>query len=297
MIALKLTYKSCSDYEFLEEKTKSFNQAMIYIYKNLERIDKEFVNSVKYKFGLNDIEYRSALSQANQVKSSFTNKIEKEKLEIEILIDEINLLEEKKKLTKKQTKTLFKLRKQLKRKKKFVKSDVVFGGKFLLKKISYLSNNIGKTEEEILKNKEDLEKFKKQFNDKRYGNLFLIGEANRYGNRFFDFDLLNDTIIYKPYRGKHVIFTVHRRRNFDYEKFVQMINDKLLSITVNINKNGISLMYDELVFSGYNLNKTELKKIVNEKTFDIINPKEKDQVIKEVYRNFHNELNEKRKPS
>ena len=294
MKVLKLTYKSCSDYEFLEEKTKSFNQAMIYIYKNLERIDKEFVNSVKYKFGLNDIEYRSALSQANQVKSGFINKIEKEKLEIVILIDEIKLLEEKKKLTKKQTKTLFKLRKQLKRKKKFVKSDVVFGSKFLLKKISYLSNNIGKTEDEILKNKEDLEKFKKQFNDKRYGNLFLIGESNQKGNRFFDFDLLKNTIIYKPYKGKKIIFVVNRRRNFDYEKFVDMINNKLLSITVRINKNGISLIYDELVFSGYNLNKTELKKIVNEKTFDIINPEEKDQVIKEVYRNFHNELNEKR---
>ena len=129
-----------------------------------------------------------------------------------------------------------------KRKKKFVKSDVVFGSKFLLKKISYLSNNIGKTEEEILKNKEDLEKFKKQFNDKRYGTLYLLGEKHQKGNRFFDFDLLNNTIIYKPYKGKKIIFVVNRRRNFDYEKFVDMINNKLLSITVNINKNGISLI-------------------------------------------------------
>jgi IS605 OrfB family transposase len=267
---------------------------MIYIYKNLDHLSKDFENYVRSKFGLSDIEYDSALSKSKQIKKTFLSKIEKTKLEIDILIGDIKVLECKNKLTKKQTKTLFKLRKQLKRKNKFVKSDVVFGGKFLLKKISYLSNKTSEIQEEDLKIQEDLEKFKKKFIDKRYGTLYLLGEKHQVGNRFFRFDLLNDILIYRPYKGKEIVFNLHRRRNFDYERFVKMIKDKLLSVTVSINKTGISLVYDELVFSGYNLDKSKLKKVVKEITIDIINPDDKDDVIKEVYRNFHNELNEKR---
>ena len=69
-------------------------------------------------------------------------------------------------------------------KNKTLSKDIVFGSKKLLKRLSYLNND-------KLLNKNAITETKKQYSDNRILPIFILGEANRYGNRFIKFDLLN----------------------------------------------------------------------------------------------------------
>lgn len=300
MQTLKFKYKTCSDPEFILSKMKQHSYCLRYVYKRIdESSDSDFYNHCKKKFNLTDIELRSVIANAKQIKTSFLTKIEKTKEEIEMieydieeLNEEINKLKEQKqtetrlKKIKNKKRSIFKLRKKLAQKERFVHSDIVFGGKTNLRKISYLSNDKENNMDEIKKHKEEYKK-------KRLGSVYIIGEANYRGNRFFKFDLLNNKIIYKPFKGKEVEFSFHGRKNMNIEKLQQLIDDKEISVTVSFDGEHIRLTFDESILSGYCIDKKQRREDVARATNGIPDKEKKSEIAKKIYKDHYEQLKEK----
>lgn len=87
------------DYNFIERKQWSYTSAFHYLYrKSDEEKNKHLIDHIKKTFHLNDIEYRSALSESNQLRSAFLTQLkEKEERIADIEIDISEILEEKNK--------------------------------------------------------------------------------------------------------------------------------------------------------------------------------------------------------
>jgi len=289
--------KDCSDPEFIENKLNEYSYCTRLIYKKLEEsTDKNFLDYCKNRFKLNDIEIRSIVSNASQIRNSFTSKIKKTEEEITDLItdsEEIKVKIEKlkglkitvtriKKL-KKLKKIVFNLKHKIARKQRFLNSDVVFGSRKLLRDISYLSND-KELNLDLIKNK------KSKYLNKRNGTIFLMGEANQKGNRFFDFDLVNKTIIYKPFKGKKIIFNLSNRKD-PFEKLIQnAIDNKQIAITVSFNNDMFSISFDEAQLHGYCINKTERKNDVKEATKYCLTKEEHSLITKQVYSDYYKRL-------
>jgi hypothetical protein len=289
--------KSCSDPEFIESKLNEYSYCTRLIYKKLEEsTDKNFLDYCKDRFSLNDIEIRSIVSNATQIKNSFISKIKKTEEEIIDLLIDIEELKVKidklkglkvtvtrtKKL-KKLKKQVFNLKRKLARKQRFIKSDVVFGSRKLLKDISYLSNNkelnFGKIKDK-----------KESYLNKRNGTISLMGEANQKGNRFFDFDLVNKIIIYKPFCGNKIEIRLSNRKDKFDELLQNAINNKRIAITVSFNNDAFSISFDEASLHGYSINKSERKKDVKEATKYCLNKEEHSLIVKQVYSDYYKRL-------
>jgi IS605 OrfB family transposase len=272
---------------------------MRFIYKKIEESqDKKLLEYCKNRWKLTDIEIRSVICNAKQIKNSFLSKIEQTKDEINVLKEEVTELEgklnkllnakSKKKIAtaKKTKKDLFNLNKKIQRKEKFLNSDIVFGSKKLLREISFLSNN-----KEL--NKESLNSKKIEYTAKRNGAIFLIGEANTKGNRYFDFDLINKVVYYKPYRGVKIEIKLCNRKDKFERELQTAIENKQIAISVSFNNDTFSITYDEATLCGFSINKTERKNEVNDKTKNCIDKTEKELIVKQVYKNYYDSLRER----
>lgn len=300
MQTLKLKYKSCSDNEFVLSKMNDHSYCLRYVYKRLdESSDKNFLNHCKERFNMTDIELRSVISNAKQIRNSFETKLKKTKEEIEIIefdIEELN--EEVEKLLslnqtknrvkkiKQKKKRIFKLNEKISQKKRFLNSDIVFGGKSNLRRISFLSND-------KKNNIDDIKKHKDIYDKKRLGRVYLVGEANQKANRFFDFDLLNNSLTYKPYKGKKIEFIFNKRKNINIDKLQYLIDNKDISITVSFDEEYIYLTFDEAILSGYYIDKTQRKKDLIKATEGVFDKDKKSEIAKEVYKEHYDMLREK----
>jgi len=289
-----------SDRDFIEQKLNDHANCTRFIYKKLEEsTDKNLLDYCKTRFKLNDSEVRSIVSNVTQIRNSFLAKIKKTEEEIIDLQEDIEELESKivkiktLKVTEKRTeklkalkKKLFKLTVKLAKKQRFIKSDIVFGSRKLLNDISYLSNN-----KEV--NSVTIESKKESYTNKRKGSIFIIDEANQKGNRFFDFDLANKTIVYKPFKGKKVILTLCNRTD-KFESQIQVaIENKQIAITVSLTNDVIYLSYDEAALNGFTINKTDRKNEVKEATKFCTNKAEHEAIVKAVYHSYFQRLRDK----
>jgi IS605 OrfB family transposase len=263
------------------------------VYSRLdESKDKTFYQEMKIKFSLNDIELRSIISKAEQIKNAFLSKVKKTQDEIDDLLNYLE--EEKDKLsiskseekTKKIKKNIFRLERKLARKQKLIKSDIVFGSRKLLQRLSFLNNN--KTD-----NQKEIQEVKKEYTKKRLGSIFLMGEANQKANRFFSFDFQNNIITYKPYNGKKIDFTVSKWKNIDWNSLNDLIQNKQIPITVSIDEEYIYLTFDESIVSGYAINKSERSKEVKEATVGVFDKEEKKKITNRVYVEYYRRLDER----
>ena len=83
--------------------------------------------------------------------------------------------------------------------------------------------------------------------------MFLMGEANQTGNRFFDFDLVNQTIIYKPVKGKkiEIIFSNYKSYYNELLKLQEYIDNKTARmITGEIQTYKVSRLFRKWVEKG-----------------------------------------------
>ena len=136
----------------------------------------------------------------NHVQTNKT-KLEKNIIETEREIDKLTKIKNR---TSKETKRLFKLNKKLAYKNKNLSKDITFGSRALLKQISFLNNDkeLNKTK---IKEKTEL------FKSKRVLPINYVGSLNdKNSNRYFDFDFINNIIIYKPEAKTkiHLTYTV-----------------------------------------------------------------------------------------
>jgi IS605 OrfB family transposase len=297
---LKFKYE-CDDIDFIEDKINKHSACVKFLYKKIEEIeDINLLNYCKERFNLVDIELRSVVTKVKQIKNSFLNKIKQSEETVNDIIDDIDELNKKLNeiLNKKQTEKrlvrikeiktkIFKLNKKLLKNKKFIKSDIVFGGRYLLRKISFLNNN-------KIENTDDIKKFKDEFNKKRKGEIFLVGEANRKGNRFFSFDFINKTITYKPYKNKKIVFNISNRRGVDYEKLQYLVDNKQISLTISIDMDNVFITFDESILNGFYIDKIERRKEVIEKTKNVFDKDLKKQIVNEIYVKHYRDLDNKK---
>jgi len=282
MITVKLNIKSISDKRFVYEKQMNYSGAFRKLYKNIGLINnKEYYESLKTDFNMNDIEVRSLISE---VKSKFNQiKTGKEKLENEIikLEQDIKQLNGQPK-TIKLIRNIFKATKKLNYKNHLLGKDIVFGGKMNLKKLSYLNNN-------KKDNQANINIVKDLYTKNRLLPINLLGEANQFGNRFFNFDLIINKIIYKPKRGTKIDinFSCYKSYQKIFSKLQEYINNKLIPISVRLTENYIYLIFDEEILNGYSLNTIERTKEVKKINSEHIDKDTKTTLIKEVYKKYY----------
>jgi len=172
----------------------------------------------------------------------------------------------------------------LQRKDKSLGNDIVFGTRTLLKKISFLNNN--KKE-----NKDAIETAKKEFTENRLYPFYLLGEANQHGNRFFDFDLENKKIIYKPERGTKVeiCFSNYRTYKKTLMRLQEMIDAKGISVSVMMDKNSINLSFDDEQLYGFAVDEKARREAVKKIKQQHLDEEIQTSLIKEQYKFFYDE--------
>ena len=232
-----------SDADAFDVEVYNFNGAIRCLNKRIEESsDIAFKTEFIERFDLNDILYRSLVSLVKAQKKSKEEQ-DKEKLQIaEEIYEDISTGE----LTGSKA---FKEFRRAKRLERSVKTDNVFGTKALLQKISKECNK--KT-----RNKDKIDRLKKEYSEKRIQPIYVMGEANQKGNRFIDFsELLVGRVIYKPSYDKH--YTIELDKNAvksmrkELLKLMSLIDKKEISVTVSISKSTFQLSYDEEILNGF----------------------------------------------
>jgi len=284
MITIKLNIKDTSDSTYIKNKQLNYSYAFRKLYNSINFIDdKNYLNNFKLDFNLNDIEIRSLISEVkmkfNQIKTG-KEKLEKEIVDLEKDVLYLRTLQKSNKNTRK----IFKLNNKLSFKNKLLSKDIVFGGKVLLKKLSFLNNN-------KLKNKNEIVKVKKEYSNNRVLPFYILGEANYKGNRFFKFDLNNNKIIYKPKCGIKINIEFSHYKSYEktLNKLQEQIDLKLISVSIRLSEKFIYLIFDDEQLNGFNLNLTERTKEVKEIKNSYNSKEVKTEQIKEVYKKYYRE--------
>jgi len=89
---------------------------------------------------------------------------------------------------------------------------------------------------------------KDAYRQNKLSPITIQGEKARKGNRLFDFDFLNNKIIYKSSRTNHIEIQLPKFRKNLKREFAQLqslIDDKKATVTVKFNNEFIWISYDE----------------------------------------------------
>ena len=111
---------------------------------------------------------------------------------------------------------------------------VIFGGKLLYKK--YLRKLITKEE----------------FNTQRQLPISSQGEMLHKGNRMFDFNFDNQSLIFKVSKDKHIniqLGNIHRKLQKELNKLNELCYDKKATVSIRLNNEYIWITYDEKLLS------------------------------------------------
>jgi len=274
IITLKIKIKSLSNEKLIDDKIFMYTGCYNYLYKCFEQVeDKDFLNDIKLKFNINEIELRSIISQI-KVKKDIEITNNKKKLnrieELYKYIEESN-----------NSKNIFKWVNKIEFLKKSIKNNEVFGKRSLLQSITKDANKSIRNEKKI-----------NQWKESRKRNIFIIGEANYKGNRFINFNLLENIIEYRPKHKQKCLIELHKYKDkrIDFNKLQYLIDSKEISVTTTINKEYVFLTFDLNSYLGISQRlkeiKSNLQKEIKEK---FITDK---QVIKNMYSIEYKKLEE-----
>jgi hypothetical protein len=286
---LKLHIKSISDSEFIKNKQQNYSYAIRKLYKHIDKIgDKSFLEFISNEFDLNDIELRSAVSEAkSKFERAMVNKVQEEEMIVD-LHEELKKLKDEEK-NKKIIRQQFKSYNNLKKKDRNLSKDIVFGTKEILQRLSFLSND--KKE-----NKEEIAETRAEFTANRLYPFHLIGEANQNGNRFFNFDLTNRKVVYKPNRKEKIFVEFSNYSSYKniLLKLQHLIDEKEIPVSVMMDSEYINLTFDDELLHGYAVDEKERKKAVEKIKSEHIDKEIQAKLIKAVYVDFYNEQREKK---
>ena len=278
MITLKLHIKNTSDVVFIQNKCSDYSYAFRRMYKMIdESSDINFIMKFKNAFNLNDIEYRSLL---NDVKS-FKNRELKQKEKLTHKIDDLNKSIDF--ITNKHKK--FKLLNRLSYLNKSINQNIVFGGRKIL---SDITNECNK----LIRDEIQLKKLRLEFKKNRILPLFIIGEANYGGNRFFNFNNLSKGIcIYKQKHGIKIDieFKHNKRQETILNQLSESSKNNGLPISVRLNSDYLYLTYDEEIVNGYGIDEVSRRKEVIEIKNKHLSKDIEKQTIKDCYKVFYRE--------
>ena len=275
IITLKIKIKSLSNEELIDNKIFMYTGCYNYVYKCFEQIsDKQFFKETMLKFSINDTELDSIVSQI---------KVKKD-IEITNNKKKLNRIEELYKSIEKSdnSKNIFKWINKIEFLKKSIKNNEVFGKRSLLQSITKDANKGIRNPKKI-----------QEWEESRKRNIYVVGEANQKGNRFINFDLVNNQIVYKPKHKQKCVIELYKYKDkrINFNKLQYLIDNKEISITSTINKEYICLTFDLNSYLGINQRLKEIKcslqKEIKEKNIT------DKQVIKDMYSIEYKKLEDK----
>ena len=272
MISEDLHIISTSNDKFISHKRNEFSNAFRYGYAIQSDPNKPSWNKKKIMkmFSMTDWETRS-LKSAVDAQILAYNEQQKE---LEERITELEELLVDEELSKRKR---FKYIRKIAQLRRRLGMQLVFGSYNLIKKITKEYNKpIGERDEK------KIAAWKAQFSEKRNMSLFVVGEANQKGNRYFDFNRLAEgIIIYKSNRYNHVEIKIKvtKWNKPLLLKLQKLAIDCMIPISVRLSNDNISLSYEESFLKGYEFRETELKHEIKE-----IRKKKKDLADEELKR-------------
>lgn len=245
MKTLKLKIKNNID---VLEWCKNYSWMFRKLYSNFELSqDKGFQKELRDKFNLDSWFFQSCLVD---VKTKLEQNETQRKKKLNKIYELSKILESRNFEGKKGRRLKFKLTNSLNYLINNTNNEITFGGRALLQKISFLSNN-----KEA--NKEELIKLKKQFQENRILKICAIGEASQKGNRKFDFDFENKKLTFKPNRNTHIPIEFYCSKNEykDLLKLQKKIGEQ--AITVSVNNDYVNITFDNQKLNDYEFNEYE----------------------------------------
>lgn len=114
--------------------------------------------------------------------------------------------------------------------KKHQNKKIIFGGKFNLKQ--YLKKLISKD----------------KYKENKLLPITIQGEQLHKGNRLFDFNFLENSIIFKPSKSDHrtIKYKVpHKKIRNNLTRLQELVDSKQITITVSLTKSNVYLTFDE----------------------------------------------------
>lgn len=243
-----------ADNDFVINKQKNYSHAFRRLYKHFDKITNvDYLNSLKKTYGLSDYE-------KNCLKIDVTTKInqvqaQKKKLEADIveLTDFIDEQRSKKKLTKRETRKLFKSINKLEYKNSRLCKDITFGGLKNLKRLSFLCND-------KVNNTLEISEARNIYLKQRILPINYIGSScDPNSNRYFIFDFENNVITYKPNKGKKIVINYVISNGYKkILKRLQLIKDqKFMPISVKLSHDYINISFDEQLLNGFAFNEKD----------------------------------------
>ena len=279
MKTLKLHITHIEGEDFVREKQIRFSNALILVYNRLdESEDKNFTRCVMERFQLNDIEYRSVKSDAKAAREQDATRDKQFAERIQSISED--LLSNEVPYHKR-----FKMFNRIQRLQRRIGKPQVFGSVQTLRE---LTRECNKDERDDAK----VDALRNLYHEKRVQPLFVIGEGNENGNRFFGLRNLADGVcIYKPCKKQHyeIRFKVPKHQRNELERVAQYAVNQKQPVSVRLSTEFLYLTYDEQALHGYALDKksrsADVKK-VKEKAL----PKDAEkEEIRAVYREWGEE--------
>lgn len=318
MITYKLHITSCSDSAYIKDKCTNYAYAyhLLYNIPDASKIDKSYIEYIKYRFNLTNIEYRSLCSEviaAHKAEDAIMNnkKIELEDLKDDLLNEDLNKHDK--------FKTFRKIAKLESAINDYEKNgfNCVFGSKYLLKSITSLHNKKNKLEKEIsstddsdklsklnddLKSiNERIDKNTDKYRHKRsYMPFYLIGDSYYSGNRFVDLlDINKDKmyILLKITKYEHVYIECKissKIRKTDLKHLMDVANSNNISVTYRFDEEFVYISFNEEELKGYNVTKRQKNKVIAEVKSKNLTKEQTSEEIVKGYALLYKNLNEKK---
>ena len=286
MLTIELKIKQTSNLPLIEECSYQYTGLFYKLYNNPDLLaDPSTKIELLQKYNLLDVSmYDFCTSDVKtKLKQHETNQKNKVK-ELESITKELeeNDFKGKKGRTKKYS--LLKKQRYLQR---TLGKNSCFGGKANLRKITKYSQFIQSLDKQIkvesektklanlVKQKEEsldlLSKVKEEFHENRKLGIYIIGAANKVGNRNYNFDLTNNKLTFKPNKDNHVDIEFHEPRG---KKLVHtlsvlqaMSDERMIPLTVRLTADKVYITYNEELIAGYSFDQkgctTEQKGVVD----------------------------------
>ena len=257
MVSKDLNIISTSNNGFILHKQNEFSHAFRYGYAIQSDSNKPSWDEKKIMkmFSMTDWETRSLKIAVDAQISSY----EAQQKELEERITELEELLADEESSKRER---FKYTKKLARLRRRLGKQIVFGSYNLIKKITKEYNKpIGERDDK------KIAAWEAQYSEKRTMSLFVVGEAPKKGNRYFNFSrLAAGIIIYKPNRYNHIEIKIKvtKWNRPLLLKLQKLAMDCMIPISVSLSNDNISLSYEESFLNGYEFKETEMNREIKE---------------------------------
>jgi predicted XRE-type DNA-binding protein len=245
----------------IKEFQRMYSTTYRKVYNNIEKFsDKEYIKKLFSEEPLlklntlNTIE-KEVKSDLKKYETQQTQIIER----IDVYNEEISELLNKDK-SKTNARLIKKLEKKVDKNLKQIGKKPVFGSKLLAREMTYNKNMFNKTGDR--KYDISFNSKKEQWKENRLRNFYSIGNSSDKGNRYFEFDFINDEIIFKPNRNTKIIINISPTKSQKKEllQLHSLIDLKEIPVTVYLSSRKISIIYSSERLNNFDFKDNDYKK-------------------------------------